>query len=836
MLVACNNDSTETTTTQTTINYTRPEIADFNEVFYGMDSYDITYGDMYDSLIINDGINQLLAMVDNDLLATEIASVTQAEIDEKILELTYGTTDEDIIDSFGEDRVQKLTQNYEDNMYLMGFGDNHEGYLRLLIAREKIARAMITDETNNEETWYVGPEQIADYYADNYFQDRSFIKIKFYSSADAQDVMNKFNLKSRNQEIILYTGDKPIEDVASYELDETNTRSLSEAELLEKFIEIYNYVYEGRKTLLDTNAGLGELLGVTELKTDYQDIKDYNKSLADFLFETLSAYGTDGYYTYKPVKYYSNSDKAYYLIMNLSATEEVELSDFSGDKVALENLITSEIYSEIETDLVEVQMSSQAFVTRRMAEYRSQNDFEIYDFYLATDYAYRYDNAYEMPEVSNVNILAGYGSKTISHTELLAYALERNPGIYLMYSAQNKEVINNHFEKLYCDEEDVCETDYLENESVLMMDHLAAYVEMRTNYQTSQYVDIYSFEEYRYLAYGTMSESDTIFNYYVMKALQPIFIFDKVYNDDYEILQNIIQMLEPYYDNYFSLKATHLLIYVDFDEDGAADDYSEFFDELVDKQAYETLLEGFETEIRNYLALEDNSFATLVETYYEADRDDEVWGEYKRYGFYIMTENLSSKGDLTYVNSIDKFEDSFTLALIDIYQDYRLEENSSKDYIMNDNLVETSYGKHIVRAEKGVNFDFPSAVVAANEEDDRLNNSEQKISFSQLQVLLEQYFIESVNENLDYETLYDITEIELPETLETAYQVFGEDFVKALFVVGYLNVNVIENIKTGDYINTNTELVTVDETTLMSYMDDISEIYMRQVFVELDKR
>ncbi|MDD5602296.1 MAG: hypothetical protein PHP78_04965, partial [Candidatus Izemoplasmatales bacterium] len=66
-------------------------------VYFQGDGFSVTYQDLYEEIKINDGLNQLLMMIDEDLLATQIASVTSSEIAEKIKELTYGTTDDTVI-------------------------------------------------------------------------------------------------------------------------------------------------------------------------------------------------------------------------------------------------------------------------------------------------------------------------------------------------------------------------------------------------------------------------------------------------------------------------------------------------------------------------------------------------------------------------------------------------------------------------------------------------------------------------------------------------------------------------------------------------------------------
>ncbi|MCK7488293.1 MAG: hypothetical protein MZU97_24475 [Bacillus subtilis] len=79
------------------------------------------------------------------------------------------------------------------------------------------------------------------------------------SLTDAEAVLRAFNLVSYHGELRRYTGTKPIDQVSSASFDDDNTAVLSDAEILESYILMYNYVYGGYRDLLDEDATAEEL-------------------------------------------------------------------------------------------------------------------------------------------------------------------------------------------------------------------------------------------------------------------------------------------------------------------------------------------------------------------------------------------------------------------------------------------------------------------------------------------------------------------------------------------------------------------------------------------------
>lgn len=829
-----------------------PEISNPDKVFYSTDDYEITYQELYNSVKVNDGLNQLLAMIDTDLLSDYILEVTQAEIDNKKLKLIYDTDDQEIIDILDDDTQAERVQNFIDQMFLLGYQESEiDEYVRLVVAREKYVIDYITGEDTVDETWHVGPTEIAKYYDATYEDEIQSLKIKFESEADASRIMRSYNLISKNGKILVYTGEKPLEEVPSYLLDETNTQELTDAEVLEYFLKMYNDVYSGfRPEILETST-FEDLFDNEDLTVNYDEISGYNKPLAEFIFTSLGNYeeyqseeGSTVFYTYKPERFYSGRDTAYYMILNLTAQEKFDTKDFDGTASELIDIIGEELFHEIGQEIIDLNFSSSSFIPRRMAELRALHNLRIHDYYLATDYK-AIDTDFEIDEEGSQTLVASYDDKTISADEFFSYAMNRNAGMYLIHTAQIKALMNAHYETVYCLDTATCEYDYEKNESAKMVEHVNAYETMKTQFEGSMYASYYTFEDYLYLAYGVKNMEEMINNYYIKSTLQPLYIFDMVKANDYEVLNSLLDMMQPYYDNYYSLKVNHLLIYVDRNEDGSPDKYEDFYEELDDeaKLTHNAKMEAFELAIRTYLEDEDNTFSSLVSEYKQALRTDETWGEFKAYGLYILTENLSTSSSLTYANSINKYEDSFVERLIELYQLYKLEENTDEAYLLDSTLLETSYGLHLIKAEKGSVFDRPSAEFEMTYNDENvpnftegIENDSEFISFEQLKLYAQYRFSVVSFGSVDLEDQYGFVRPSIPASVNAAFKEFASKLHDALYVVGYLNVGIVEELSLGDFVNGHAAYFDGSQEDLAAILNQISDIYNRQIFLELDIR
>lgn len=845
-VIACKDENTTTTTTTEQINAIIPTLSNQDKIFLSTDLYDLTYGELYEEFKVNDGMNQLINMIDQILLSSYIDDVTQDEIDEKVAFLTYGTSDQTEIDALDPEDKVLFEKNYQDNMFLLGYQDNEDEYITLLIAKETFAKERMVADQNKDETWYVGPKTIAEYYQTYYQPELQSIKIRFLSQTDAKNSLQALNLVNVNGRLREYTGTKPINEVPTF--DDSNTRELSNEEIVQKFVLLYNYVYEDYQGEVNPASTIAELKATASFQIVYEDVNKANASLASLMYTTLGTYDeylTDNttplFYTYAPVKYYGSSDTSYYMILNLSRDAKVDVEDFDGTETELKDLITEALYEELKQEKMDALLESSGFITARVVDLHIEKNLKIYDYYLGVDYK-AVDGTYKPDKVGHQSLVASFDdSEMITADELFAFGLSKNAAMYTIYAAQINEMMYRYFNDVYCPGETSCTTDLSKLNSDKLEEHKEALEALEDSFNASYYRYYYTFDEYLYLAYGAKSDEQALLKFYIKSALQPHLIYDSYRLNDFEVIEDYLQAsVEEYYQNYFSLNVEHLLIFVDRNEDGAPDNYTDFYDQLIDQASYDTLLTNFHVAIENYLSEEGHSFQTLITDYAKASRSDALWGAFKNYGFYLLTEDLSASESLTYVNSKDQFEQPFVDGLIQIYQDYQTPAKVSSESIYAEDLITTNYGVHLVYAEKGTHFTKPSAKFTMTYDSSNnplytvgIENASDIPTLEQLKIYSEYRFYEiAYGTTSEAEETYGFDRPKLPTSMIDAIDAYFETIHDSMYVVGNLNIIVTKALLDADFINQHPEYCVFTETELKAKLTHIKEVYFQQVFID----
>ncbi|MDD3957803.1 MAG: hypothetical protein PHO96_02855 [Candidatus Izemoplasmatales bacterium] len=828
-----------------------PALSFPNEVFFDGGEYQVTYQDLYKKMKIDDGLTQLLTMVDSIFLSEYIAQVTEDEITKKIEYMKFGTNDPDVISHLSAEEIAKYEQSYTDNMFLKGYQGNEEALVRLTVAKENYCIDQMKLAQNSDKTWYVGPSTIAKYYDNSTMPDLHTLRIRFMSEIDSKEVMKSLNLVGLSGNLYRYTGTKPIGDVPSNGFNDTNTVALDADEILESFIQMYNIVYGSYRDPISTEATVQDLLELPDLRVSYQDTLTINATLNFFMYGTLGtreAYldGDDekAYYTYIPVKYFTNRDTAYYMILNLKKADKETVGTFTGTEAELRALIGDDVYDAIEDALILKNFNTSGFTTTRLAEMRKSHDFVIYDYYLGIDYQ-QLDTAYELDEEGHATYVAKYDDVSITADELFMYAFERNPALYLIYAAQMPLLIANHFADVYCESGETCELDFSKNNSDKMKLHRTALANMKKQFEEDYLSYYYTFEEYIYLAYGATSEADMLDLHFVKTVLQPFAIFDLLKRDQWHLLEDYLDVLaDEYYDNYFSLNVTHLLIAIDRNEDGSPDNYDRFLENLEDREEYDLLLEDFQTEILAYMnESTENTYAKLIQVYTRAKRNDPRWGQFKNYGFFLIQENLSSSASLSYAKDKDTYHKDFVNAMIAGYQAYKLPANVDKQSFLYETFIDTSFGSHLLLLSKGSAFDVVSAKFTMTYENSGIpkftvgtENTEDRLSLEQMKIYAEYRFLTMVygTDEAFLESM-SITLPKIPTSVTNAINMFYSDLHDSVYVAGSLNLIVIERLLEGTLTNAHGDYISLTSTDLNTMLDDFYEYYFRTVFPRYDE-
>lgn len=828
--VACNAIQNKDTT---------PTLSDKDGVFMSYDNQDITNQDLYERIKVMDGFSHLKNYIDRELLSDYIDDVETSEIDEKIKEMTYGTTDDAEINELSDREKEEMEQTYRDTLIMNGYDpddeESVESFMRLSVARENYTRDAYLEE---EGDFAISDTDLLSYYEDYKQGDMQSIMLKFEGAQDVKNVMNQFNLVPNfDGGLGLYdpaaNDDTPIEDVASDDFDDDNTTALDDEETLEYYIEMYNFIYPYRDALPE-DASVETLTG---LENEHFMFNQYDMQkagegrggnsildLSEHLYKTMP----------DADRAFSRQARAigdYRFMFYVLERDEVTPYDDLDDS-ALEDL--KEEYVE---NLVGEQQVAEVMQSLYLDE-----DLKIHDKMLAASFEQQtQEDVYE--ETDGTSTLATLESFSVSVDAFFDYASEKVGAFYSLEELKNTMLLESeYFEDTFGDNRDV-----FENRSDRMKDfreHVRSDKSAFNNGAYQQYgfsPEDMSWNEFLYQAYGLADEEDYLTTL-VIENIRNDYLLDQV---DFD---KVMDYVDEQYNNYFSLKADQLLIYVDMDEDFNPDDFNDYYDDMseAEQSEFDALKANLEDEVQ--AAIDDgDTLEEVVEEYREASRitdedDDDYsrWAEYKAEGITLKYENLAvstgqqqqpgqqpqQEENLNY-NNTQTYVEEFVAALQEIYEDYNTAENRDLEEFYANSLTTTQFGIHMIRAEKGEAFDKPSAAFdnADGEYDSDLENDagiptpEQVATYSEMRV-----------EKAKEETVGGTGELDfdkMPEDLYEAVDTFASQSYGRLFNNINHSIHAIETIE-GDVTFTDNN----DHHT--KTLDTIHELFERRTFPPIE--
>lgn len=559
-----------------------------------------------------------------------------------------------------------------------------------------------------------------------------------------------------------------------------------------------------------------------------------------------------------------------------SSESTSEIGTVSETQVTVETILNDAVlYKAVKDKLIQDKLddttNSAKTINAKLAAMRAECGFEIYDYYLGIDYQ-GVASDYELNRKGSKKLLAtltgriGYrGAEGVTEDteitadDLLEYCMTKNVALYTLYTIQFKEMVYSQYFLSAFGEQ----TDIRKNKSDKMQDMLNSVTSVKSQY--SQYHDLlmsnyamYSyylaqfdydtFADYAYSVYGTKSEYELL-QYFVEGAIQPFIVNEAI--SEYDLLALFTAAIQERYDNYFSLYVTHLLLYVDFNEDGNPDDFNDYKAQLQDEGTYDVFLQrmnAFETAILNYLddTEADNDFDSLLSDYRAATRDDATWGAFKQYGFCLMTETLNQTDDSDVEHSMeyngtygvkDTYVPEFVDALKAIYEEYRLDQNKTLAELRGSTLFPTEYGLHLLLVKKGDYFDQYSAAFTEADPANKVysegsENANALPSAEQIALYAKYYFYSVVYDLTDeqVESKYGITVPNLPASVNSALKFYAGDLIESLYVVGLVNVRTADLIVQGNW--TATPYTTLTDAQLKAMLAEVRSVYYDALFAD----
>jgi hypothetical protein len=688
-----------------------PEISDREDVYLAVGDIEITRQDLWEMMKTSDGLAYLVQMAEEMMLADVIATLSQDEIDEQITLAKYGTTDEDQLAEIMEDAelVEDLETSFEQNLVILGFdptdADDLRTFAQLAVAKQKITREFILGREEGESL-AITDEAMQGYYEQTTKGDVCAIDVRFSSEVEAGLVFDKFNIvPNYNLGWGLYDDSNvPIEDVATGDFDEENTEQMTEAEVFEAMLAMIEYmedddtIFDGTETLKTFCASYPEYVLDYEDETDGKVSGDPYLSYLTYLFDTLVVEDDDTEEDEINFSYNFQTVSTFRVVS--FKIEQAEVTDYAD--------LTDAELVEIRDEIVENLITDNS-ITIAMQEYWDENEFEIFEPTLKLQY--EFNEGVEFDNDGSKTVVATLGETEITADDLFDYMTDRIGTYYTIEMFKTEYLLNNAFyTDIYGDN-----YDYINSNNDAMQLHVDELRNMKSIFSSDGYAaygfssSAITWEEFIILAFGSNNEASVIRDLFVIGAIQP------------NLMDNVIEFasgeayMQEQYDNYFNINVEHLLAYVDFDGDFTPDEYNDVVDALegADLTEYNALKVDLEDLIKNKVNNDGLTFAEIVTEFNDGlvDDVDNEWAEFKVYGFYLMTENLSTQGSLSNSNT-DNYDEDFVDALKRIYDAYVVAVDSSVEDITfynDDRLVQSDFGLHFIKATEGSAFDLPTA-------------------------------------------------------------------------------------------------------------------------------
>lgn len=601
------------------------------------------------------------------------------ELKDLINEKCYGTTD---LDSLSTETKQNAVTKFVDSMASINVTTSADNiynaevlnYFAKTLAIKAYAKSLITSEKS--KYYYKNEYQMED---GNYLLDENDNKIKnsYYVSNETLETFYNSKLEDEKTEEVIILGFYTYNDAkealakAGVELDENGTFTSNNAKDL--FESIYENVYSYRPT---------------DYVIDNDTLGNYSTSLISLIADLKA-----GEYTHR-IQEYGNLK---YLVYKVADNDEKEFADLDDNQKAelmdekIDSLVTDDFQTEALNHLVE---TTDIVVYDPLYSKLFKNSYADYTELTSSEWKAEY-----------ANLVAKVGNKEIKVTDLYSY-LERYLGITTATSYFVNEIYANKIDSLTEDEIKTIESNIESTLNSFKDGSLAS----------SGYPTTLTEAEFNYLYYGVSSSEDVLKLSKVAKVKENL---KNEYPD--EIFDILEKFSKQYNDNYFYLKITHLLLYVDYDMDGSIDDPELFINRLSSDEArteFNNALVKISDQIMkevNYIV--EKEYATVSDAMSFVAKEyakgttllsdnTKNWNDFKAFNIAVKVENLGAISTSNYASYVKPFSNGVRDLYNTLKAKYAADEtlDANYEYVPEevtsvDELIQTSYGYHLLTSQ-----------------------------------------------------------------------------------------------------------------------------------------
>lgn len=563
----------------------------------------------------------------DNLEDADLKSLTLKYIDEMYMTYRYELTYDEIVNACNAKDRDFFLKIAKDNSQIY-----YVKYANELLAEAKLteeANEADSNDTNSDDN-KIGAYTKSDYISEfkkKYLADYdvNLVLLRFSDSSEFDDTLRAFGLKVSSSKIYfvgneIETGSMTYNEYCDYYDDLTTTqvrkcRNVSENSplaILGLYIEMYNYIYGGYRQSLpsalpQSDTAISSAKEVTELNdlrklteyvlenfsdTEYDETVELLKNseatayTKDELTDISSTFQTYVYDTLdlNGVNYSTSSQSAnssYYIAYKFNETEHDEtFEDFTDDDIIeyVTNAEHKDIYTALRYNLIRGSITSTKMDTYLSDEVKTCK-IKIFNeateiTYLSghTDYSKTFGNA------SNANILATITYNNTTYNLNIVADSNDESSVKVPGKTENYGLWN----KLEVSSGQTTAIDLLSKKIIKSTDEYANTNKNRDTY--SKYIEalLYNFSngstsysaslgKYNYLmlTFHTASIDDIIDNYYRVQFASVNIIVDYASDD---VIDFIYDYCSKAYDNYFSMAGKRLVVYLDCDDDGKADE------------------------------------------------------------------------------------------------------------------------------------------------------------------------------------------------------------------------------------------------------------------------
>lgn len=629
------------------------------------------------------------------------------------------------------------------------FEKYYESLARKLFARDYLEDEIKEYEEDMEEDDdpYFTDSEIKTYWTENYKYnyDLDAILIRFINENEAMSVLKAFGLKSyrsrmyyifqddemTNEEYSKWYDDFDFTDpanVSNYRMVSSNN-DFNQALMLSIYIEMYNYVYSYRTPInnieglteadksssnrrqltfqiiekFDSDSELREMtieqfyekyLKNENISYNGDDLDVINSSLKSYLYTTLdlSKVKKAGNYSLAAQSYGDYYFMAFKIADPVLPENETLVFD-EEDSSSIDRTATSEAFLDKLIEGLKEDTLTQAYIDNAISTSLEDCNIRIYDSnieiaYMASNSSYS-KNRKSSP-ADGVVARIKYEDTTIDVTALDIWnELEPSNGISTALQLISKPIIKES--QVYADviSDDELVDSFYDSFNILLANF--------ANGQLSSYGYDSSLGKYNFLLlyFNTTDVDEIIYDFYCLNEATTKLLNDYSSEAMASLLKNAAN---TYSENYFSVSATNLLVYVDMDEDGAPDKVNGIFNndgfdwntELARPvDGATTYAELAKQLINDIIRIAENStssnadaFSSIVEEYnsssrfensyngavvggvYDPTEPEKYWAKYRANGLYIKTEELADVSNSTDQGTVS---DVLKLAIVDAY-------------------------------------------------------------------------------------------------------------------------------------------------------------------------